>query len=135
MKNDTLLMHRLHGSAIGSYQSQGTNATYIFILRRAANSRNSARITCTTGATALLSYDRRYRTAAINHSHKSGYIQDAGLKKKLPFMDRQQNPRRTIALSVITERVIRIMFSRDGTVANNNTRNPGIAKINTPIEL
>lgn len=114
MKNDTLLMHRLHGPAIGSYQSQGTNARNIFILRRAANSRNFARITCTIGAVALLSYGRRYRTAAINHSHKSEYIQDAGLKKKLPFIHRQQNPRRTIALSVITERVIRSMFTEMG---------------------
>lgn len=115
MKNDTLLMHRLHGAAIGSYQSQGTNAWYIFILRRArsANSRNFARITCTTGAMALSSYGRRYRTAAINHSRKSGYIQGAGLKKKLPFTDCQQNPRRTIALSIIIERV-RSMFTEMG---------------------
>lgn len=112
MKNDTLLMHRLHGPRIEGYQSQGTNAKCIFILwrglyRAGANRRNFARITCTPRAMALLSSSRRHIARRRSIIRTIACIQGARLKKKLPRTDWQQNPRRASALSVITERVIR----------------------------
>lgn len=128
MKNDTLLMHRLHGAAIGSYQSQGTNARYIFILRRArsANSRNFARIACTTGAMALSSYGidiaRRRSIIRANRVYSGRRIEEKasfhGLATKPETNDRLICYHRTC----YSEHV-----HRDGTIANNNTCNPAMA--------
>lgn len=102
---------------------------YIFILRRArsANSRNFARITCTAVAMALSGHGRR---SAINHSRKSrGVYSGRGIEEKaslhgLPTKP-ETNDRLIYYRGTCSEHV-----RGDGTIANNNTCNPSVVKIN-----
>lgn len=118
MKNDTLLMHRLHGPDRRLSITRNKREVYLHFMARAvsrrANRRNFARITCTPRAMALLS-PGRWRIARRRSIIRTiACIQGARLKKKLSRTDWQQNPRRVSALSVITERVIRSMFTEIG---------------------
>lgn len=139
MKNDTLLMHRLHGPDRKGHQSQGTNAKCIFILRPGVHrerliveiSRESLAL---PGAMALLSprppISFRRRSITRNNRLYSG--REIEEKASLRSATKPETSERLI-------RYHRMYYSEhvrgDRTATNNNTYNLGTAKINMPIEF
>lgn len=123
MKNDTLLMHRLHGPDRRLSITRNKREVYLHFMARAvsrgANRRNFTRITCTLGAMALLSSSRWHIARRRSIIRTIARIQGARLKKKLSQTDWQQNLRRARAraserLICYHRSVIRSMFTEIG---------------------